>query len=246
MNTKRLRSGQCFAADEGPVDLRLHITANCANDEQIQDLTGHTCGKDDDQATPGGEPPLRQSCNATASQLKRKHKGHGVGHGKPQRQRTNESPSYCRSLYTGANPFYAQQEGCGQAKPHCSGDATAQATDDGGHPGGVQQRVKGSSVKRGCSPSATRGSPRGRHQYPSTKRHKSAGVGVLAQVRASTDTGTLEPSRSALSDPRLCGRGWHERWPPPALAKRRRTQLSLRDAFAMCPAVSTEPATTRS
>ena len=37
-------------------------------------------------------------------------------------------------------------------------------------------------------------------------------------------------------DARLCGRGWHTRWPPPVRATAHPVQTSLRDFFARCQA----------
>ena len=49
------------------------------------------------------------------------------------------------------------------------------------------------------------------------------------------------PVRNDAPDARLCGRGWHERWPPPVRAKSHHVQTSLRDAFARGQAAATSP-----
>ena len=49
------------------------------------------------------------------------------------------------------------------------------------------------------------------------------------------------PVRNDAPDARLCGRGWHERWPPPVRAKAHPVQTSLRDAFARCQAAADSP-----
>ena len=47
-----------------------------------------------------------------------------------------------------------------------------------------------------------------------------------------------KPVRKDAPDARLCGRGWHDRWPPPVRATRQPVQASLRDAFARCQAAA--------
>ena len=49
------------------------------------------------------------------------------------------------------------------------------------------------------------------------------------------------PARQDAPDARLCGRGWHDRWPPPVRAKSHPVQTSLRDAFARCRAAADCP-----
>ena len=66
------------------------------------------------------------------------------------------------------------------------------------------------------------------------------------RIVAAANPPVPKPVRKDAPDARLHGRGWHERWPPPELAKRRRTHISLRDSFAMCAAVHTAAATTSS
>ena len=53
---------------------------------------------------------------------------------------------------------------------------------------------------------------------------------VPAPDRATKRSGIAEAAYKAVPEPRLAGRGWHDRWPPPVVAKRRRLQCSL-DAF---------------
>ena len=49
------------------------------------------------------------------------------------------------------------------------------------------------------------------------------------------------PVCKASPDPRLCGRGWHDRWPPPERAKSHHVQTSLRDVIARCQAAIGSP-----
>ena len=42
------------------------------------------------------------------------------------------------------------------------------------------------------------------------------------------------PAHKGPPDARLCGRGWHTRWPPPVRATAHPVQTSLRDIFARC------------
>ena len=50
-----------------------------------------------------------------------------------------------------------------------------------------------------------------------------------------------KPVRKDSPDPRLCGRGWHDRWPPPVRANSHPVQTSPRDAFARCQAAAASP-----
>ena len=48
------------------------------------------------------------------------------------------------------------------------------------------------------------------------------------------------PVCNVAPDARLCGRGWHTRWPPPVRATAHPVQTSLRDLFARCQAATAD------
>ena len=56
--------------------------------------------------------------------------------------------------------------------------------------------------------------------------------GKRSRTTADVCASVPEPVCKPAPDARLCGRGWHDRWPPPARAPHRTSQISLREAFA--------------
>ena len=78
-------------------------------------------------------------------------------------------------------------------------------------------------LHRTCA-STQKTTPAQRRKHPRSMAPEAPGQGLPSGSSCAREEG---PVARNVPNPRLAGRGWHERWPPPAHAKRRRIQLTL-------------------
>ena len=147
----------------------------------------------------------------------------------------------------------SEEQGCGapcaaRKGKRCAEPADAQGTTGAHAPLRFTKKGRESCPAEEATPHSTFGC--GAPGDTCKVKRKTAHMGVAMHdghnrkrpcLGAAHDSGVQVPVCDAAPDARLCGRGWHTRWPPPVSAMQGQRQASLRD-FLVRPPAAPDPA----